>query len=237
MLRKALKGDDRIDDSGEMLSYRAAVLTWLAGVAVMTIWLWQSGLPVWASFVTLMLAFLIFVGLTRVVVEGASAAAGRADDFFVGLGLDRRLFGDRTGGHGGPRVHLCCGRRISAHLSWLPARTASNWARNWGRGYARFFGTCCWRLFVSIVGSVAAILYLAYDTRHQPQPGGFLVVELAPLVDYITTTVKRAPAQPNIDGWIHTFVGGGIMALLMWARLRLLWWPLHPIGYPIGPYG
>ena len=35
VLRKALKGDDRIDDSGEMLSYRAAVLTWLAGVAVM----------------------------------------------------------------------------------------------------------------------------------------------------------------------------------------------------------
>ena len=24
------------------------------------------------------------------------------------------------------------------------------------------------------------------------------------------------------------------MALLMWARQRLLWWPLHPIGYPIG---
>ena len=26
----------------------------------------------------------------------------------------------------------------------------------------------------------------------------------------------------------------GIMALLMWARQQLLWWPLHPIGYPIG---
>ena len=24
------------------------------------------------------------------------------------------------------------------------------------------------------------------------------------------------------------------MALLMWARHQLLWWPLHPIGYPIG---
>ena len=24
------------------------------------------------------------------------------------------------------------------------------------------------------------------------------------------------------------------MALLMWARQQLLWWPLHPIGYPIG---
>ena len=24
------------------------------------------------------------------------------------------------------------------------------------------------------------------------------------------------------------------MALLMWVRHQLLWWPLHPIGYPIG---
>ena len=75
VLHKALKGDDRIDDSGEMLSYRAAVLTWLAGVAVMTLWLWQSGLPLWAAFLTLMLAILIFIGLTRVVVEGGVAAA------------------------------------------------------------------------------------------------------------------------------------------------------------------
>ena len=59
---------------GEMLSYRAVVLTWLAGVAVMTIWLWQSGLPLWVAFLTLMLAILIFLGLTRVVVEGGVAA-------------------------------------------------------------------------------------------------------------------------------------------------------------------
>ena len=29
------------------------------------------------------------------------------------------------------------------------------------------------------------------------------------------------------------FGGGGIMALLYWARHRLSWWPLHPIGFPV----
>ncbi len=24
------------------------------------------------------------------------------------------------------------------------------------------------------------------------------------------------------------------MALMMWARQRLSWWPVHPIGFPIG---
>jgi hypothetical protein len=75
VVRKAFKGDDSVDDSGEMLSYRAAVFICLGGVAVMTLWLWQAGLPLWAAFFTLLMALLIFVGLTRVVVEGGVAAA------------------------------------------------------------------------------------------------------------------------------------------------------------------
>ena len=75
VVRKAFKGDDSVDDSGEMLSYRAAVFIWLGGVAVMTLWLWQAGLPLWAAFLTVLMALLIVVGLTRVRVEGGVAAA------------------------------------------------------------------------------------------------------------------------------------------------------------------
>ena len=60
VVRKAFKGDDSVDDSGEMLSYRAAVFICLGGVAVMTLWLWQAGLPLWAAFFTLLMALLIF---------------------------------------------------------------------------------------------------------------------------------------------------------------------------------
>ena len=28
--------------------------------------------------------------------------------------------------------------------------------------------------------------------------------------------------------------GGVVMLLLTWARQRLLWWPFHPVGFPIG---
>jgi len=28
--------------------------------------------------------------------------------------------------------------------------------------------------------------------------------------------------------------GGVVMALLMFLRQRFVWWPLHPIGFPIG---
>ena len=50
VLRKAFKGEHLIDDSGEMLSYRVAVFSWLGGMGVITVWMSQSGFLLWAVF-------------------------------------------------------------------------------------------------------------------------------------------------------------------------------------------
>ncbi len=34
--------------------------------------------------------------------------------------------------------------------------------------------------------------------------------------------------------WLFTGIGGLVMVLLMIARHRYLWWPIHYIGFPIG---
>ena len=34
------------------------------------------------------------------------------------------------------------------------------------------------------------------------------------------------------------FWGGGVvMVLMMWAQKRLIWWPVHPIGFPVAANG
>jgi len=34
---------------------------------------------------------------------------------------------------------------------------------------------------------------------------------------------------------IGFFTGGGVlMWIMLWMRQRYLWWPIHPIGFPIG---
>ena len=38
---------------------------------------------------------------------------------------------------------------------------------------------------------------------------------------------------PRLDAWLFMGIGGGVMALLMWVRHHLLWWPLNPLGYAI----
>ena len=59
VFRKALRGDETVDDSGEIMSYRSAVLTLAGSLLFMGIWLWRSGLPGWIAEVYLALAFVL----------------------------------------------------------------------------------------------------------------------------------------------------------------------------------
>ena len=111
VVRKAFKGDDSVDDSGEMLSYRAAVFIWLGGVAVMTLWLWQAGLPLWAAFVTLLMALHIFVGSDPGSGRGRCGGGGGAHDFIVCPGFGGRFHGYWPCGVGGHGLYLRVGSR------------------------------------------------------------------------------------------------------------------------------
>ena len=43
----------------------------------------------------------------------------------------------------------------------------------------------------------------------------------------------RSSVGPKWEYWGYMAVGGGIMGGLMLLRQQLVWWPLHPIGFPI----
>ena len=231
VLRKAFKGDDRIDDSGEMLSYRVAVFSWLGGVGVMTVWMWQSGLPLWAAFLTLLMAILIFVGLTRVVVEGGVAAA-------VGPMTAAPVVVSAVGSTAiGPAgmVGMAYTYVWSADIRTFVMASCAHGLKlgeELGQRLRPLFWCMLLAIVVSLVGSVAMILHLAYEYGGINLNSWFFGMGTRAPFDYITTKLNT-PTLPNISGWVNTFVGAGIMALLMLARQILVWWPLHPIGYPI----
>ena len=232
VVRKAFKGDDSVDDSGEMLSYRAAVFIWLGGVAVMTLWLWQAGLPLWAAFLTLLMALLIFVGLTRVVVEGGVVAA-------VGPMISSSVLVSAVGSTViGPAglVGMAYTYVWAADIRTFVMASCAHGLKlgeELGQRLRPLFWCMLLAVFISLLGSVAMILHLAYEYGGINLNGWFFGGGTRAPFDYITTKLN-APTVPNISGWVHTFIGGGIMALLVLARHTLLWWPLHPIGYPIG---
>ena len=232
VVRKAFKGDEHVDDSGEMLSYRAAVFTWLGGMAVMTLWMWQSGLPLWAAFLTLLMAILIFVGLTRVVVEGGVAAA-------VGPMISSSVVVSAVGSTAiGPAgmVGMAFTYVWAADIRTFVMASCAHGLKlgeELGHRLRPLFWCMLLAICISLIGSVTMILHLAYEYGGINLNGWFFGGGTRAPFDYITTKLN-APTTPNIAGWIHTFAGAGIMGLLVLARHTLLWWPLHPIGYAIG---
>jgi hypothetical protein len=85
---------------------------------------------------------------------------------------------------------------------------------------------------LSFVGSVVMILYLSYTYGGINLNGWFFGDGATNSFTYAATQL-HSPTSPNWGGWLHTGVGAGIMALLMWTRHQLPWWPLHPIGFPV----
>ena len=68
--RKAFKGDESIDDSDEILSYRAALIVLTVSCLVIVGWLWLAGLPPVFGLAILFLGVVIIFGYSRVVAEG-----------------------------------------------------------------------------------------------------------------------------------------------------------------------
>lgn len=68
--RKAYKGDDRIDESGEILSYRAALIVLTTSSLAIVGWLWLAGLPVIFRLAILFLGIVIIFGYSRAVAKG-----------------------------------------------------------------------------------------------------------------------------------------------------------------------
>jgi hypothetical protein len=83
-------------------------------------------------------------------------------------------------------------------------------------------------------------LYVEYaygvtlDQKHEAPINGWGVtgsvqwVQMDPSVQFLPP--RTGPMEPHSRP-LHFGVGAGVMTVLSWLRLRLAWWPLHPLGY------
>ena len=229
--RKALWGDQTIDDSGEILSYRAAVLILLGSSAVMVAWLALAGLPIWVALAFLFTAFALFVGFTRLIAEGGlsdgSVPVGSAAIVVSAVGSSA------IGAQG--LVVLATTYFWTVGRSFAMTSTANSLKLGEGFGGSKrpLFWTMLLAMAVGLVSSMWVVMELGYSygALNLKIPGG-----KHGFYDYAAGLI-RTPSEPHLWGWINTGIGAGVMLLLMLARWYYVWWPLHPLGYPIGPTG
>ena len=231
VLRKALLGDPGVDDSHEIMSYRAAVFCLAVGYLTLAGWLTMSGLALRAALLVLTLALVIFVGLTRVVAESGVATA-------VGPMIAASAIVSATGSEVlGPSglVGLAYAHVWSADIrTFVMASCAHSLklSEYMGHNVRPLFWVLLLAILISLFSSVCTILYLAYEHGGINLNSWFFGGGARAPFDFIIGRLKT-PSEPSTEGLVNSLLGGGFMTLLMIARHRLLWWPLHPVGYPI----
>jgi hypothetical protein len=85
---------------------------------------------------------------------------------------------------------------------------------------------------VALVVSMVFILYMGYSFGAYNY-GGW-IFGAGSQVPYTESLRKIALTAPDWARMMHLGIGGAIMAALTFMRYRFPWWPLHPIGMPVG---
>jgi len=233
VVKKAFKGDTRIDDSGEILSYRTAVWGTIIGLVVMTVWLTMSGIPLVVVPMFLFGAILLFVGLTRVVSESgmAEAVASTISSSFVVSGIGTSPLGP------GGLTAMSLTYVWSADLRTFVMASAANSLKiieGEGKRKKPLFWAMMLAIVVTMVSSTWVLLKLAYSYGGLNCNDWFFIGGARAPYDFFVSKILN-PSEPNWLGWYITAGGAVGMLFLMFMRSRFLWWPFHPIGFAIGP--
>ena len=224
-----------VDDSDEILSYRWAVGLLVGGVTIMAAWLWLMGTPGWVAVVFVLLALLIFLGITRIIAEAGLAAVRSpmiAPDLVI-MGLGTNIVGQAG------VWNLSLAYIWAADVRVFVMATCMNGLRLIQEMEPRLrrqvFAAILLALFIGALGSFWMIFHMAY--KHGGVNLNSWFFKGGPEVAYNNALRNIEPAGVYWPG-LGFFSGGGLlMVAMMWARQRFVWWPVHPIGFPIGANG
>jgi hypothetical protein len=231
VVRKALGRDDAIDDRGELLSYRTAVLGLLGGLLVIGMWLWQSGLPLWVVPVFLFAVFVVFVALTRAVVEGGAAVIRTpltpADFVVSALGTSA------LGTSGVISLGLTYVWAANLRIFFMPClANALKIAEQVGERKRPLFWAILAAILLSLVASIWSVLSLSYAYGGVNLHRFWFLGVPTNAGNYIHRMLAY-PSDVSTSGWLFTGFGALVMGGLIRARTYFLWWPLHPLGFAI----
>ncbi len=232
VFRKAFTGDKKIDDSDEALSYRMAVFMLIFGLLFMAGWLVATGLPIHTTLILIISAFVVFIALTRVIVQGGVmvvkspltpqvftiAAVGSSAIGLSGLAALAYTF------------VWCADLKVFlmpyvAHSFKLVETVKAN--------KKLITAAILIAILISLGGSIYAIMHLSYTHGGINLNGWYFVNCPKVPFNYMVHKIVR-PEGIQWKRMMFTGIGGVVMAGLMFMRNNVLWWPIHPLGFAVG---
>ena len=238
--RKAFRGDTRVDDTDEPLSYRAAYIGLFVSAALLVAFGVALGLSLGLALVFWALFFLFALTMTRIRAEagiawgpGSQSPWPGAHGNMINLGGTQNFSGSEMTGLTFLRWFDSDLRCLSQPIQLEAMKMAGEAGPRpinprhltWALGAAALVGTlaawaCCLGIYYHS-GAAGAIVE-PWRTSKGSEPFGALV-------GWMNNPLPSDPAR--IGG---AAVGLGLVSLLSALRTQFVWWPLHPIGYAIG---
>ena len=226
VLRKAFLKATEVDDTGEILSYRGAVILLIISSCVIVGWLALAGLPVWIGMALVCLAVVVIFGYSRVVAEGGlSDGTPPVNPASILVSA----VGSSIIGHQGLVILVTTQLWLTGrNFVMVSAANSLRLAEEFVGNRRPLFWVMLLALAVAVVGSGWMNMVLAHQygaINLASSEGGYSYAE----------RLIRTPAEPRGWNFVNTGIGAVIMTGLMGARRLYLGWPLHPLGYVIGP--
>ncbi len=220
------------DNGNEILPFKTCLFTLVISFLVMLVWLTLSGLNPFLSFFFLVLAIMIFMGITRVVIEGGVPtliAPGIAPAQLVSS-FGTRWFNPSS------LASLAFTFVYAADIRTFVMSAASN-SLKIAEAIKRKRNLVFWAMLLSVVINIITALtinlHLGYRYGAINLNSWYFVAGPKVAFDFAKENILH-PHGPNIDGWWCKIAGGGLMAILLFLRARFIWWKLHPIGWMVG---
>ena len=232
-LRRAFTGSPAVEDAHELASYRLAFAGLLLGVSVLVASALRLGVPL----LTAAAFFAIYLALSTAVTRIRAELGPPTHDLHSG-GPDMLLpatfgtaaFGPRTlvffsvtywmnrALRSQPMPHQMEGLRIGER-------------RSLGRG--PLLAAILLTGAVGIVAAFGSLLYAGYHYGWSTSEMGYAaqVFGREPYDRLANWLTFPQPASP--ESGVAVLIGIGVSLALLAARLRFLWWPLHPVGYAV----
>jgi hypothetical protein len=227
---KAFGRPSPLDDSEEVIPYRAALIAIGAGLLYLACWLYQTGTSIPLILFLFFSCGVVFLVLNRIVSETGFVATYSPlnPSEFVVCSVGSSAFSPMG------LVTLGFG------YSWTMTRTSNLMPHAQGalrltRDMVRKRGLI-WAMVAAMAIGLIATSYMTLDLGYTF--GGlnldrhFHDYSRTPFEEFVGSRMLKASPVFTRGFW-YAGLGMAIAILLMVLRTRFVWWPLHPVALPI----
>ena len=227
---KVLRPAEGIDDSEELLGYRAAVLGFAGSLLVVCAWLWRSGvpLPVVPVLVGISLVFWILVARAAATAGVATVRSPIVPAYFIVSALGAPLLGAK----GLVALNFTFIWQGESRTSPMVACAHSLKLAEMVKGSKRLL---FWGLILALACSFCASAFMVLRMCYTYGAINLYHIDWAGAHGWpnMARTITELPGA-DLRGWVFKGIGAFVEGLLVWAQQRWFWWPLHPLGFAIG---